>query len=93
MDATDVSEQCDAILDEVASAVVVGRQALRTVLAGFLGGGGHVLLEDVPGTGKTLTARSFAAALDLSFSRIQFTPDLLPSDITGSNVDVIHVSD
>jgi MoxR-like ATPase len=85
MDATDVSEQCDAILDEVASAVVVDRQTLRTVLAGFLGRG-HVLLEDVPGTGKTLTARSFAAALDLSFSRIQFTPDLLPTDVTGTNV-------
>ena len=47
---------------------------------------GHVLLEDVPGTGKTLTAQSFATALDLSFSRIQFTPDLLPADVTGSNV-------
>ena len=85
MDATDVSEQCDAILDEVASAVVVDRQTLRTVLAGFLGDG-HVLLEDVPGTGKTLTARSFAAAFDLSFNRIQFTPDLLPADATGTNV-------
>ncbi|WP_432765062.1 AAA family ATPase [Halobaculum litoreum] len=49
-------------------------------------GGGHVLLEDVPGTGKTLAARSLAGALDLSFTRIQFTPDLLPADITGSNV-------
>ena len=85
MDATDVSEQCDAILDEVGGAVVVDRQTLRTVLAGFLGRG-HVLLEDVPGTGKTLTARSFAAALDLSFNRIQFTPDLLPTDVTGTNV-------
>ncbi|NHN49828.1 MoxR family ATPase [Halostella sp. JP-L12] len=85
MDAIDVSEQCDAILDEIASAVVVDRETLRTVLAGFLGRG-HVLLEDVPGTGKTLTARSVAAVLDLSFSRIQFTPDLLPSDVTGTNV-------
>jgi MoxR-like ATPase len=47
---------------------------------------GHVLLEDVPGTGKTLTARSFARALDLSFQRVQFTPDLLPADITGSTI-------
>ncbi len=47
---------------------------------------GHVLLEDVPGTGKTLTARSFASALGLSFSRVQFTPDLLPADVTGTHV-------
>jgi MoxR-like ATPase len=85
MDAIDASEQCDAIVDEVADAVIVDRETLQTVLASFLGRG-HVLLEDVPGTGKTLTARSVAAVLDLSFSRVQFTPDLLPSDITGTHV-------
>jgi MoxR-like ATPase len=58
---------------------------LETVLVGLLARG-HVLLEDVPGTGKTLTARSFADALGLRFTRIQFTPDLLPADITGSNI-------
>ncbi|QSG13067.1 AAA+ ATPase of MoxR-like family, a component of a putative secretion system [Halapricum desulfuricans] len=61
------------------------RAFLETVLLGVVGRG-HVPLEDVPGTGKTLTARSFATALGLSFSRIQFTPDLLPADVTGTHV-------
>jgi len=73
------------IVDAIGEAVIANRQFLETTLTGVLGRG-HVLLEDVPGTGKTLTARSFARALGLSFQRIQFTPDLLPADITGSNV-------
>src|SRR6056297_1118935 len=73
------------ILDTVGNAVIADDRFLDTVLTGILARG-HVLLEDVPGTGKTLTAQSFATALDLSFNRITFTPDLLPSDITGSNV-------
>jgi MoxR-like ATPase len=73
------------IVDAIGEAVIANRQFLETTLTGILGRG-HVLLEDVPGTGKTLTARSFARALGLSFQRIQFTPDLLPADITGSNV-------
>jgi len=75
----------DRILDTIAGAVVADRAFLETTLTGVLARG-HVLLEDVPGTGKTLTARSFATALGLSFQRIQFTPDLLPADITGSNI-------
>jgi len=75
----------DRIIDAIAEAVIANRQFLETTLTGILGRG-HVLLEDVPGTGKTLTARSFARALGLSFQRIQFTPDLLPADITGSNI-------
>jgi MoxR-like ATPase len=63
--------------------VVGKRDALELVLAGILAGG-HVLLEDLPGLGKTLTARSFAQALGLDFRRLQFTPDLLPADVTGS---------
>src|SRR5262249_15880739 len=64
--------------------VVVGkRDALRLVFAGILAGG-HVLLEDLPGLGKTLTARCFSQALGLAFRRLQFTPDLLPADVTGS---------
>ena len=59
------------------------REALRLVLAGVLAGG-HVLLEDYPGLGKTLAARSFAQVLGVSFTRAQFTPDLLPADLTGS---------
>ncbi|WP_348612595.1 AAA family ATPase [Halobaculum rarum] len=73
------------ILDQIAGAVVTERATLETILVGILSDG-HVLLEDVPGTGKTLTARSFADALGVSFSRVQFTPDLLPSDVIGSNV-------
>ncbi|SDJ85292.1 MoxR-like ATPase [Halovenus aranensis] len=73
------------ILDAIGEAVIADRTFLETTMAGILAKG-HVLLEDVPGTGKTLTARSFARALGLSFQRIQFTPDLLPADITGSNI-------
>ena len=83
---TDITaDHCDAVIDTVSSAVIVDRETLETVLSGFLARG-HVLLEDVPGTGKTLTARSLAGALGLSFSRIQFTPDLLPADVTGTYV-------
>ena len=85
MDVSDASDVCDRVLDEVGGAVIADREFLETVLMGVVGRG-HVLIEDVPGTGKTLTARSMATALGLSFSRIQFTPDLLPSDITGSHV-------
>ena len=74
-----------AVLERVSEAVVGKREPLRLVLAGILARG-HVLLEDVPGVGKTLTARSFAQALGLGFRRVQFTPDLLPSDVTGSYV-------
>jgi len=85
MDISEASDVCDDVLDAVGSAVIADRDFLERVLLGVLGRG-HVLLEDVPGTGKTLTARSVATALGLSFSRIQFTPDLLPADVTGTNV-------
>ncbi|MDT4965146.1 MAG: MoxR-like ATPase [Pseudonocardiales bacterium] len=73
------------MLGQVERAVVGKRDALELVLAGILAGG-HVLVEDNPGLGKTLAARSFAQALGLQFRRVQFTPDLLPADITGSFV-------
>ncbi len=73
------------VLDEVDRAVVGKRSALTLVLCGVLAGG-HVLLEDLPGLGKTLAARSFAQTLGLTFTRAQFTPDLLPADLTGSFV-------
>ena len=78
-----VSELSSAVLDEVDRAVVGKREALRLVLSGILAGG-HVLMEDFPGLGKTLAARSFAQTLGLEFKRAQFTPDLLPGDVTGS---------
>ncbi len=71
------------VLDTVEAVVVGKRDALSLVLAGILAGG-HVLLEDLPGLGKTLTARSLAQALGIEFRRLQFTPDLLPADVTGS---------
>lgn len=78
-----VSARAAAILDGVESAVVGKRRSLEIVLSGVLAGG-HVLMEDFPGLGKTLAARSFAQALGLDFARAQFTPDLLPSDLTGA---------
>ncbi|MBB5828715.1 AAA family ATPase [Micromonospora carbonacea] len=81
--AAEVGRLARAVLDAVGSVVVGKREALELVLAGILAGG-HVLLEDLPGLGKTLTARSFAQALGLDFRRLQFTPDLLPADVTGS---------
>jgi len=76
---------CTAILDEMERAVVGRRRTLELVLIGILAGG-HVLLEDLPGLGKTLIARSFARVLGLDFARIQFTPDLLPSDVVGATL-------
>ncbi len=77
------ADRCSAVLDEIERAVVGHRRSLELVLIGILAGG-HVLLEDLPGLGKTLIARSFATALGLDFARIQFTPDLLPSDVVGA---------
>jgi MoxR-like ATPase len=83
MSARDVGRLGGEVLDAVGTVVVGKRDALELVLAGILAGG-HVLLEDLPGLGKTLTARSFAQALGIGFRRLQFTPDLLPADVTGS---------
>jgi len=85
MDLGEVRKLSDQILDEVERAVVGKRDALELVLLGFLGDG-HVLLEDYPGLAKTLAARSFARVLGIGFARIQFTPDLMPSDVTGSSI-------
>jgi MoxR-like ATPase len=73
------------VLAEVERVIVGKRDVLELVLLGFLGNG-HVLLEDVPGLAKTLMARSFAQAVGFRFARIQFTPDLMPADITGSSM-------
>jgi MoxR-like ATPase len=80
---SETTERAGEILDRVGNAVVGKRHALELVLATVLAGG-HVLLEDNPGLGKTLAARSLAQTLGLDFARAQFTPDLLPADLTGS---------
>lgn len=79
------TEVAHSILDEVCRAVVGKREVIRLILCGLIADG-HVLLDDVPGVAKTLTARSIATAAGLDFSRVQFTPDVLPADITGSLV-------
>ena len=85
MELTDVRERAARILDEIERSVVGKRHALELILASVLCDG-HVLLEDYPGLTKTLIARSFAQSSSLRFSRIQFTPDLMPADITGSSI-------
>jgi MoxR-like ATPase len=79
----EAARHCERVLNQVGRAVVGKQGQLSLILAGLLAGG-HVLIEDNPGLAKTLAARSFAQALGLVFRRVQFTPDLLPSDITGS---------
>ena len=85
MQLAQVQELSSEVLDEVERAVVGKRESLELVLLGFLADG-HVLLEDYPGLAKTLAARSFARVLSMRFARIQFTPDLMPSDVTGSSI-------
>jgi MoxR-like ATPase len=81
----EVAEYAERILDEVERAVVGKRDVLELVLLAMLADG-HVLIEDNPGLAKTLIARSFAAVTGLRFTRVQFTPDLMPSDITGASI-------
>src|SRR5689334_7680088 len=80
---TDVS----TLLDEIGRRIVGHKDIVEGVVISLLAGG-HVLLEGVPGLGKTLMVRTLADALDLTFSRVQFTPDLMPSDVTGTNIIV-----
>ena len=82
---TEIAELSAQILDEVERAVIGKREGLELVLLGLLADG-HVLLEDYPGLAKTLAARSFSQVTSMGFARIQFTPDLMPSDVTGSSV-------
>ena len=82
---TDAARLVQQLIDEVSKAIVGKRPVLELIVAGLLADG-HVLLDDVPGVAKTLTARSIATAAGLSYSRVQFTPDVLPADITGAAV-------
>lgn len=81
-----VAEISAQVVQEVEKAIVGKRDVLNLMMAAFLSSGGHILLEDYPGLAKTLIANSFARALGMDFKRIQFTPDLLPGDITGGYV-------
>ncbi|MFH1434385.1 MAG: MoxR family ATPase [Pseudomonadota bacterium] len=78
-------KQCDDIKREISKVIVGHEEVIEGVLIALLSGG-HVLLEGVPGIGKTLLVKTFSQALDLSFSRIQFTPDLMPADVTGTMI-------
>jgi MoxR-like ATPase len=81
----EVGELSDLIIAEIERAVIGKRNVLEMILLGMLSDG-HVLIDDVPGLAKTLMARSFASVLGLGFGRVQFTPDLVPSDITGATI-------
>jgi MoxR-like ATPase len=81
-----VAELSAQVIQEVEKAIVGKHQVLELMMASFLSSGGHILLEDYPGLAKTLIANCFAQALGMDFKRIQFTPDLLPGDITGGYV-------
>jgi len=82
---SETSQVCQSVITEVEKAIVGKKKVLEIIMASVLAGG-HVLLEDYPGLGKTLIAKSFATVLGLDFKRLQFTPDLLPGDITGGYV-------
>ena len=81
----DTARLCERILGEVERVIVGKRQAVTAVLLGVLASG-HILIVDLPGLGKTLLARTFATVLGLEFTRVQFTPDMLPADLTGATV-------
>jgi MoxR-like ATPase len=81
----EVADRASRVLDEVERAIVGKRPALELALCAMLADG-HVLIEDFPGLGKTLIARSFAVVTGTRFSRVQFTPDLMPSDVTGGSI-------
>lgn len=82
---TDAQQSVGRVIDSIQKAIIIDRAKLELILAALLAKG-HVLLEDVPGIGKTITAKAIALTLDATFKRIQCTPDLLPSDITGSAI-------
>ena len=82
----ELASYSEKIIEEVEKAVVGKRDTLQKLLTAFLGSGGHILIEDYPGLAKTLIVNSFAAVIGLQFKRIQFTPDLLPGDITGGYI-------
>ena len=85
MELTDVTSCAEKIINSIETVIVGKREAVEMTVAGFLSGG-HILIEDIPGVGKTMLAKTLAKSVGGDFKRVQFTPDLLPADVTGSSV-------
>lgn len=85
MDFSDATDHLNKVVTNIGDVIRGQEDTIKLLVAAFIAGG-HVLMEDVPGTGKTTLAKSFAKSVELGFQRIQFTPDLLPSDILGVNI-------
>jgi MoxR-like ATPase len=85
MELSEVTNCAERIIESIETVIVGKREAVEMTVAGFLSGG-HILIEDIPGVGKTMLAKTLARSVGGTFKRVQFTPDLLPADVTGSTV-------